>query len=153
VRAPQLFKGYVDSALDAEAFDEEGFFRTGDLGFVDADDHIAITGRLKDVIIRMGENISAKEVEDILHEHPKVADVAVVGLPDPRLGERVCAVVASRDPAEPISFEEMVAFLLSQRLMKQKFPEQLEIVDRVPRNPSGKILKTELRARFASSSA
>jgi acyl-CoA synthetase (AMP-forming)/AMP-acid ligase II len=153
VRAPQLFKGYVDPALDADAFDEEGFFRTGDLGFVDADDHIAITGRLKDVIIRMGENVSAKEVEDVLHDHPKVADVAVIGLPDARLGERVCAVVESRDPAEPLSFDEMVTFLLSQRLMKQKFPEQLEIVDRVPRNPSGKILKTELKERFASSSA
>ena len=94
VVGPQLFRGYLDSALDAEAFDEEGFFRTGDLGNQDADGFIAITGRLKDVIIRKGENISAKEVEDLLYTHPKVADVAVIGLPDPKLGERCCAVVA-----------------------------------------------------------
>jgi len=103
------------------------------------------------VIIRMGENISAKEVEDILYQHPKVADVAVIGLPDPRLGERVCAVVQSKESARPLGFDEMIEFLLAQQLMKQKFPEQLELVETVPRNPSGKILKNDLRERFASS--
>jgi acyl-CoA synthetase (AMP-forming)/AMP-acid ligase II len=150
VRGPQLCKGYVDRALNTDAFDGDGFFRTGDLGFVDADGFVAITGRLKDVIIRMGENISAKEVEDLLYQHPKVADVAVIGLPDPRLGERVCAVVQSKESANPLGFDEMVEFLLAQQLMKQKFPEQLELVEVVPRNPSGKILKNDLRERFAS---
>jgi acyl-CoA synthetase (AMP-forming)/AMP-acid ligase II len=149
VRGPQLCRGYVDAELNSEAFDSDGFFRTGDLGFVDASGYVAITGRLKDVIIRNGENISAKELEDVLYEHPKVADVAVIGLPDPRVGERVCAVVQSEDGAPPLGFDEMVEFLLSHKLMKQKLPEQLELVDRVPRNPSGKILKNDLRERFA----
>jgi acyl-CoA synthetase (AMP-forming)/AMP-acid ligase II len=103
------------------------------------------------VIIRKGENISAKEVEDLLYGHPKVADVAVIGLPDPALGERCCAVVASRDSSDPLRFEEMVAFLGDAALMRQKFPEQLELVDALPRNPSGKVLKTELRDRYGAS--
>lgn len=152
VRGPQLCKGYVDPALNAEAFDSDGFFRTGDLGLVDADGYVAITGRLKDVIIRMGENISAKEIEDVLYEHPKVADVAVIGLPDPHLGERVCAVVQSKDGEAPLGFDEMVQFLRSHKLMNQKLPQQLEAIDQVPRNESGKILKDVLRERFAPSS-
>ena len=82
-KGPQLMLGYLDASLDADAFDDEGYFRTGDLGTLDADGYVTITGRLKDVIIRKGENISAKEVEDLLYTHPKVADVAVIGLPDP----------------------------------------------------------------------
>ncbi|MEN8161326.1 MAG: AMP-binding protein [Myxococcota bacterium] len=147
VRAPQLCRGYLDSSLDAEAFDADGFFRTGDLGSLDAEGYVTITGRLKDVIIRKGENISAKEIEDLLYTHPKVADAAVIGLPDPALGERCCAVVACR--GEPLGFEEMVAFLAEQRLARQKLPEQLELVDEVPRNASGKIEKKALRERFA----
>jgi cyclohexanecarboxylate-CoA ligase len=147
---PQLFRGYVDSSLDAEAFDDEGWFRTGDLGNVDADGYVTITGRLKDIIIRKGENISAKEIEDVLYTHPKVGDVAVIGLPDPSQGERACAVIAPKDPADPITFEEMSGFLREQGLMTQKIPEQLEIVETVPRNPSGKILKHKLRERYAA---
>jgi cyclohexanecarboxylate-CoA ligase len=147
LRAPQLCRGYLDASLDAEAFDAEGFFRTGDLGRLDAEGYVTITGRLKDVIIRKGENISAREIEDLLYTHPKVGDVAVVGLPDPVLGERCCAVVAC--PGEPLGFEEMVGFLKEQRLARQKLPEQLELVDEVPRNAAGKIEKRVLRERFA----
>jgi acyl-CoA synthetase (AMP-forming)/AMP-acid ligase II len=147
VRAPQLFRGYLDASLDAAAFDAAGFFRTGDLGCLDADGFVTITGRLKDVIIRKGENISAREIEDLLYTHPKVGDAAVIGLPDPALGERCCAVVAC--PGEPLGFEEMVAFLAGHRLARQKIPEQLEIVDAVPRNAAGKIEKRALRERFA----
>lgn len=150
VKGPQLFRGYLDASLDAEAFDAEGFFRTGDLGALDADGCIAVTGRLKDVIIRKGENVSAKEVEDLLYRHPKVEDVGVIGLPDPARGERVCAVVACAESEDPLGFGEMVSFLKDQGLMVQKIPEQLEIVDEVPRNPTGKILKHELRERYAS---
>ena len=149
VKGRQVFRGYVDASLDADAFDEDGYFRTGDLGRQDADGYVVITGRLKDIIIRKGENISAKEVEDLLYTHPKVADVAVIGLPDPQLGERCCAVVASRDPADALGFEEMVSFLREQGLMNQKIPEQLELVDTVPRNPSGKILKHVLREQYS----
>jgi acyl-CoA synthetase (AMP-forming)/AMP-acid ligase II len=149
VRGPQLFRGYVDAALDAEAFDAQGFFRTGDLGRLDAEGYVVITGRLKDVIIRKGENISAKEVEDLLYGHPKVGDVAVIGLPDPRLGERCCAVVACVDPADPLGFDEMVAFLKARGLMLQKIPEQLEFLPELPRNVAGKVLKRDLRDRYA----
>jgi cyclohexanecarboxylate-CoA ligase len=147
VRGPQLCRGYLDPSLDAEAFDADGFFRTGDLGSLDAEGFIRITGRLKDVIIRKGENISAQEVENLLYGHPKVADAAVIGLPDPALGERCCAVVAC--PGEPLGFEEMVGFLKAQRLARQKIPEQLELVETVPRNASGKIEKRALRERFS----
>jgi cyclohexanecarboxylate-CoA ligase len=150
VTGPQVCRGYVDPALTAEGFDEEDFFRTGDLGFVDAEGYVVITGRLKDVIIRKGENISAKEVEDLLYQHPKVGDVAVIGLPDPKSGERCCAVVAPKDKNDPLSFEEMAAFLKDQQLMVQKIPEQLEIVDELPRNPTGKILKHKLREHYAT---
>jgi acyl-CoA synthetase (AMP-forming)/AMP-acid ligase II len=94
-KGPQVTAGYLDPALDADAFDEHGWFRTGDLGRVDQAGNLTITGRLKDVIIRKGENISAKEVEDLLFTHPQVADVAVVGLQDAERGERVCAVVVT----------------------------------------------------------
>ncbi|MFQ5513954.1 MAG: AMP-binding protein [Myxococcota bacterium] len=149
VRGPQLCKGYLDEALDAEAFDAQGFFRTGDLGRLDEDGYVVITGRLKDVIIRKGENISAKEVEDLLHQHPEIAEVAVIGLPDPARGERCCAVVVPRAPERPIRFEEMVRFLEEKKLMIQKIPEQLELVDALPRNPTGKVLKQELRKRYS----
>ena len=148
-RGPNLFRGYLDASLDDAAFDAQGFLRTGDLGHLDADGFLTITGRLKDVIIRKGENIPAKEVEDLLYRHPKVADVAVIGLPDPASGERCCAVVACRREDDPLDFEEMKQFLLAQELMVQKIPEQLEIVSTLPRNPTGKILKHELRARYA----
>jgi non-ribosomal peptide synthetase component E (peptide arylation enzyme) len=147
LRAPQLFRGYLDASLDAEAFDAAGFFRTGDLGRVDSEGYLTITGRLKDVIIRKGENISAREIEDLLYTHPKVADAAVIGLPDPALGERCCAVVACR--SEPLGFQEMVEFLAAHQLARQKIPEQLEIVDSVPRNAAGKLEKRALRERFS----
>ncbi len=151
VRAPQLFRGYVDPGLDEAAFDADGYLRTGDLGHMDAEGYVVITGRLKDVIIRKGENIPAREVEDLLSQHPKVLDVAVIGLPDPRTGERCCAVVACRPGVPPLELGEMQAFLREHELMTQKIPEQLEQVDEIPRNATGKILKHELRARYAES--
>jgi non-ribosomal peptide synthetase component E (peptide arylation enzyme) len=135
--------------LDSDAFDEEGYFRTGDLGELD-DGYVIITGRLKDVIIRKGENISAKELEDLLHTHPKVAEAAVIGLPDPSSGERACAVVASRDASDPLEFREMVEFLKSKGIMTQKLPEQLELIDVLPRNPTGKVLKHQLQEKYKS---
>jgi non-ribosomal peptide synthetase component E (peptide arylation enzyme) len=148
-KGPQLMKGYLDSSLDAAAFDEEGWFRSGDLGTLDAQGNVRITGRVKDIIIRNMENISAKELEDILFTHPKVTDVAVVGLPDPRTGERACAVVVPASADDPPALQELCRYLLDQGLMKQKLPEQLELVDALPRNPTGKIVKFELRDRFS----
>ncbi|MCA1833343.1 MAG: AMP-binding protein [Actinomycetota bacterium] len=147
-KAPQMMKGYLDSSLDVEAFDEDGYFRTGDLGRLDENGFLAITGRLKDIIIRKGENISAKELEDFLFTHEKVADVAVIGLPDAESGERACAVVVCKDAGNALTFDEMVSFLKGKGLIIQKLPEQLEIVDALPRNPAGKVVKMELRTRF-----
>jgi cyclohexanecarboxylate-CoA ligase len=147
-KAPQMMLGYVDPELDAHAFDVDGYFHTGDLGTIDADGFVRITGRLKDIIIRKGENISAKEIEDLLFTHADVADVAVIGLPDVERGERVCAVVVSASGERPLGFEEMVDFLKGAGLMVQKLPEQLEVVSELPRNPTGKVLKRDLVARY-----
>jgi acyl-CoA synthetase (AMP-forming)/AMP-acid ligase II len=149
VRGPMLCRGYTDPALTAEAFDAEGFFRTGDLGHVRADGHVVLTGRKKDLIIRKGENVSPRELEDLLATHPSVAAAAVIGLPDAERGERVCAVVELRPGAAPLTLGEVVAFCRRAGLMAQKIPEQLEVVEALPRNATLKILKHELRARFA----
>jgi acyl-CoA synthetase (AMP-forming)/AMP-acid ligase II len=150
LRGPMVFKGYTDASLNAAAFDDDGYYRTGDLGRLREDGHLALTGRLKDVIIRKGENISAREVEDLLFTHPKVADVAVIGLPDRERGERVCAVVERRPGADDLEFGEMTAHLRDAHLMAQKIPEQLEIVDALPRNDTlRKVLKYRLRAEYA----
>ncbi len=147
-KAPQLMRGYLDSALDAEAFDENGYFRTGDLGRLD-DRNVVITGRVKDIIIRKGENISAKEVEDLLFTNAKVADVAVIGLPDPSSGERACAVVVPKTADDPLTMQEMQAFLNAAGLRAQAIPEQLETVGTLPRNPAGKVLKQDLRKVYS----
>lgn len=149
VKGPLVTKGYLDPALDAAAFDDDGWFRTGDLGVVDEKGNVTITGRLKDVIIRKGENIPAKEVEDLLFAHPKVADVAVVGLPDAERGEMACAVVVPAEGQGPVTLEEMTSHLTGAGLISRKLPERLELVDGLPRNPTGKILKFELQKRFS----
>jgi acyl-CoA synthetase (AMP-forming)/AMP-acid ligase II len=148
-KAPQLMRGYLDASLDDDAFDDDGYFRSGDLGVQDEDGNLTITGRVKDIIIRNMENISAKEVEDLLYTHDKVGDVAVIGLPSERTGEMVCAVVAPAEGAGPLEFDEMVGHLTAQGLRKQALPERLEIVDAVPRNPTGKIVKYELVDRYS----
>jgi len=150
VKGPMLFRGYVDSSLDPDAFDGDGWFRTGDLGFQDADGYIAITGRLKDVIIRKGETISAKEVEDLLFTHPGIGDVAVIGLQDDTSGERACAIVVPADKEAPPNLEDIFDFCTGAGLMTQKVPEQLEIVDVLPRNATGKVLKHELRKQYTA---
>ena len=149
LKGPMVFKGYTDESLNADAFDADGWFRTGDLGHLDPDGHVVLTGRLKDVIIRKGENISAKEIEDLLYQHPKVGDVAVIGLPDRERGERVCACVETAEGSDDLGFDEMVTYLKGADLMVQKIPEQLEILERLPRNNTlGKILKTDLRDMY-----
>jgi non-ribosomal peptide synthetase component E (peptide arylation enzyme) len=144
-----MMRGYLDASLDAAAFDEDGWFRTGDLGVIDEQGYVRITGRVKDVIIRKGENVSAAEVENLLYEHPKVADVAVIGLPDAERGEMVCAVVATAEGSDPIAFDEMVEYLKGTGLRMQALPERLELVDAMPRNATGKIPKHELRKTYA----
>jgi acyl-CoA synthetase (AMP-forming)/AMP-acid ligase II len=143
-------KGYTNPELTEQAFDENGYFRTGDIGHLRADGHVVLTGRIKDIIIRKGENISAKEIEDLLYAHPGVGDVAVIGLPDRERGERVCAVVERPAEGEVITFEELVSYLGEQGLTRFKTPEQLEVVDSLPRNETlRKVLKYQLRDTFA----
>ena len=145
-----VFHGYTDPSLDAAAFDDDGYFRTGDLGNLRPDGHLVITGRLKDVIVRKGENVSATEVEAVLYKHPKVAEVAVIGLPDRERGELVCAVVQLADGAEPLTLSELVAFCRAAGLMTQKIPEQLEVRTDWPRAGTGKIVKKALRDEYAA---
>jgi cyclohexanecarboxylate-CoA ligase len=148
VAGPMVAKGYIDPELSAAAFGDDGFFSTGDRGYLRDDGHLVLTGRTKELIIRKGENISPREIEDLLQTHPRVAAVAVIGLPDRERGERVCAVVETPAGADPLTFVEMQQFCRDAGLMAQKIPEQLEVVDALPRNATMKILKHELVARF-----
>ncbi|OBJ26894.1 class I adenylate-forming enzyme family protein [Mycobacterium sp. 1245801.1] len=147
LKGPQCFLGYADPALDADAFDDEGWLRTGDLGLIDADGNVRVTGRTKDAIIRNAENISALEIENALATHPDVADVAVIGIPDPRTGERVCAVVVPAT-ADGVTLESLVRHCQSRGLSRYKHPEHLVVVETLPRNQFGKVIKKELRAAF-----
>jgi cyclohexanecarboxylate-CoA ligase len=144
---PQMCVGYLDQRLMESSFAPDGFLRTGDLGIVDAEGYVRVTGRKKDIIIRKGENLSAKAIEDVLHEHPAIADAAVIGVPDPISGERVCACVVLRDGAD-LSLGSLRDFMESKQVMRQKIPEQLETLSTLPRNATGKVLKFELRNRF-----
>lgn len=150
VKGGAVCHGYLDAEHDKVAFDDDGWFRTGDLGVRNADGHITLTGRLKDVIIRKGENISAKEIEDLLYAHPSVAGVAVIGLPDRQRGELVCAVIETEPGNEPLSFEQMSDYLQQKGLARYKVPERLEIVEALPRNATLKILKYKLRDSYAA---
>ncbi len=147
-KAPQLMRGYLDESLSADGY-ADGWFRTGDLGVIDEQGYVRITGRLKDVIIRKGENVSAKEVEDLLYEHERVRDVAVVGVPDEERGEMVVAVLALEKDAAPLEMGEMPKYLKGRGLRVQALPERIEHVDELPRNASGKIVKNELRDRYS----
>ncbi|MFS8199450.1 class I adenylate-forming enzyme family protein [Streptomyces sp. CWNU-52B] len=153
LRGEAVCRGYLDPAQTAGAFDEDGFLITGDLGHLTGSGHLVLTGRLKDVIIRKGENISAKEIEDLLHRHPAVGDVAVIGLPDAERGERVCAVVeTSEQPpgTPPLTLSALSAHLRAEGLSPHKLPEQLELVDALPRNEAlRKVLKYKLRERYS----
>jgi cyclohexanecarboxylate-CoA ligase len=148
-RGDLMTAGYVDPALNAASFTPDGWLRTGDLGHLREDGHLVITGRIKDIIIRKGENVSARELEELLLGLPQIGDVAVIGLPDGERGERVCAVVETAEGSDPIELSEMQRYLRGSGLAVLKVPEQLEVVDALPRNGFGKVLKAELRARFS----
>jgi acyl-CoA synthetase (AMP-forming)/AMP-acid ligase II len=145
VRGPQRFLGYVDASLDEEVLDADGWLRTGDRGTIDAAGRVRIEGRSKDVVIRNAENVSAAEVEGVLAEHPAVADVAVIGIPDEQTGERVCAVVVLRR-GHALTLSELSRHCQLQGLARFKCPEQLVAVGELPRNTMGKVLKQELRS-------
>ena len=149
-RGPDLCLGYTDPALDAAAFDDDGWYHSGDIGVLDEEGYLTITDRLKDVIIRGGENISAAEVEEALQALPGVAEVAVVAAPDARLGEHACAIVRMLPDAAPVTLADVTAHLSGVGLARQKWPEQLRLVTDFPRTASGKVRKVELRAWLRS---
>ncbi|WP_097295850.1 medium-chain fatty-acid--CoA ligase [Escherichia coli] len=145
-RGPNVFMGYFDEPeLTARALDEEGWYYSGDLCRMDEAGYIKITGRKKDIIVRGGENISSREVEDILLQHPKIHDACVVAMSDERLGERSCAYVVLKAPHHSLSLEEVVAFFSRKRVAKYKYPEHIVVIEKIPRTTSGKIQKFLLR--------
>jgi acyl-CoA synthetase (AMP-forming)/AMP-acid ligase II len=144
-RGPRQFAGYRDASLDAEAFLPGGWFRTGDIGRFDADGYLIITDRKKDIIIRGGENIASREVEDLLVLHPGIAEAAVCAAPDPLLGEQVCAFVVPR-PGAHIDLDVVAAHFAGLGVARHKTPERVEVVTDLPRTATGKVKKTELRA-------
>ncbi|EFO1842960.1 medium-chain fatty-acid--CoA ligase [Escherichia coli] len=145
-RGPNVFMGYFDEPeLTARALDEEGWYYSGDLCRMDEAGYIKITGRKKDIIVRGGENISSREVEDILLQHPKIYDACVVAMSDERLGERSCAYVVLKAPHHSLSLEEVVAFFSRKRVAKYKYPEHIVVIEKLPRTTSGKIQKFLLR--------
>lgn len=150
LRGEAVCQGYLNGDESTDVFDPDGYLITGDLGHLTPDGYLVLTGRSKDVIIRKGENISAKEIEDLLHQLPGITDVAVIGLPDPTRGERVCAVVEQPPTAAPLTLPQLTAYLRTQGLATHKLPEQLELLESLPRNEAlRKVLKYKLRERYA----
>jgi non-ribosomal peptide synthetase component E (peptide arylation enzyme) len=151
-KGPTIFSGYFKSPeLTHKAFDEQGFYRTGDLFEIAGDQgqYYRFAGRHKDIVIRGGMNISSEEIENLLMSHAEVRDVAVIGLPDAIMGERVCAVVVQQ-PNASLSLPSLIEHLRNvKEVASYKWPESLIFVEELPRNPVGKVLKRELRDRYA----
>ncbi|MFK8021982.1 MAG: AMP-binding protein [Pseudomonadales bacterium] len=148
VRGPELFVGYLDAELNEESFTEDGWFRSGDLAQINEQGFVTIKGRRKDIILRGAENISAKEIEDLLFEHPAVSDVAAVGMPDPVMVERICVFIVPVSGSQP-SLADIVGFLQQHKMAKQKLPERIELVTALPMTASGKVQKFKLREDIA----
>lgn len=147
-RGPQMLVGYLHVEDEASSFDEQGFFRTGDLARMQDHQYLVVTGRAKDIIIRNGENISPKEVEDILVSHTQIAEIAIVGLPDTKTGERACAVIVTKGTDAP-DVDSLRSYLKAQGVASFKAPEQVVIWDALPKNDAGKVLKHQIRATLA----
>jgi acyl-CoA synthetase (AMP-forming)/AMP-acid ligase II len=143
-RGPSMFMGYADPQQTAEAITADGYFRSGDIGHLTPQGALVITGRKKDLIIRGGENISAKEIEDVLHTHPGVREAGVVSMPHARLGEGVCAYIIASGDAE-VDAQSLTSHVLGSGIARQKCPERFEFVEDFPRTASGKVRKDQLR--------
>jgi acyl-CoA synthetase (AMP-forming)/AMP-acid ligase II len=148
-RGPAMFLGYCEARQTAEAISDDGYFRTGDIGHITPEGALLISGRKKDLIIRGGENISAKEIEDVLHAHPGVEEASVVAMPHERLGEGICAYIILKPHAAPDE-AALKAHVAASGLAKQKIPELFEFVTELPRTASGKVRKDQLRARIGA---
>ncbi|HEY1077061.1 MAG TPA: AMP-binding protein, partial [Fontimonas sp.] len=152
-RGPQMLAGYLHVEDEASAFDADGYFRTGDIARWRDERYLVVTGRAKDIIIRNGENISPREVEDLLIGHPLVAEIAIVGLPDARTGERACAVVVARPGGAGPDVAGLSAFLKGLGVAMFKAPEQVVLWDALPKNDAGKVLKHQIRAELLRTQA
>lgn len=150
-RGPQMLRGYLHAGDEEGAFTEDGFFRMGDLAREVPGGYLVVTGRAKDIIIRNGENIAPKEIEDMLLDHPAIGEIAIVGLPDARTGERACAVIVPAGRHEPDT-AVLANFLGSRGVAKFKWPEQVELRSELPRNAAGKVLKHVLRKELSGGS-
>jgi acyl-CoA synthetase (AMP-forming)/AMP-acid ligase II len=148
-RGPQMLLGYLHPDDEGDAFDADGYFRTGDLGHWVDGHYLVVTGRAKDIVIRNGENIAPKEVEDVLLGHPDIREIAIVGIPDPRTGERACAVVVADRPPGP-GVADLRDFLQATGVAKFKWPEAVVVWDSLPKNDAGKVLKHQIRARLVN---
>jgi cyclohexanecarboxylate-CoA ligase len=153
VTGPFLFVGYLERLAMTRDCYEDGWFDTGDVAEIDDDGYLNITGRTKDVIIRGGENLPVAYIENVLYEHPAVSAAALIGIPDPRLQERACAVLVPEPGAPGASLADVQAFLAEKGVAKQYWPERVEIVEELPRTPSGKIQKFVLRRQFSEGPA
>jgi acyl-CoA synthetase (AMP-forming)/AMP-acid ligase II len=148
VRGPNVVRGYWNRPAETSEAFTDGWFHTGDLGYIDADGYVYVVDRLKDVVIRGGENVYCAEVENVLFQHPAVFDAAVIGLPDPALGEEVAAVIQPR-PGTGADADDIRAFA-AVRLAAFKVPTRVVLLDEpLPRNAVGKVLKRELRGKLA----
>ncbi len=150
VRAPNVMKGYWNRPeATREAIDAEGWFHTGDVGYFDDEGFLYLCDRVKDMVISGGENVYPAEVESVLYEHPAIAEVAVIGLPDEKWGEAVTAI-ARLVPGQELTLEALRSFA-GEKLARYKLPLRLHLIEEMPRNPAGKVLKYQLRERFAAS--
>jgi acyl-CoA synthetase (AMP-forming)/AMP-acid ligase II len=151
-REPSMALGYARIEDNEGAYDEDGFFRMGDLGRIVEGDHILCTGRKKDLIIRAGENISAKEIEDVIYRSPKVVEAAVVSMPSTKTGEAICAFIVPR-AGEALDVAEVAGMIATAGLARQKTPEHVQLAGELPKTPSGKIRKDLLRKLAATYAA
>jgi non-ribosomal peptide synthetase component E (peptide arylation enzyme) len=146
MKGPQMLVGYVHAEHDEVGFDADGYYRSGDQGQWVEGDYLVVSGRIKDIIIRHGENIAPKEIEDLLVEHPGIGEIAIAGLPDEHTGERACAVIVPVAGNTPPDLSAIRAFLDAKGVARFKIPEQVEIWDSLPKNDAGKVVKHKMRA-------
>jgi len=149
-RGAGMMLGYADAEENKKAHDSDGYFYTGDIGVRTEDNAILITDRKKDIIIRGGENLSAKEIEDVLHDHPQIKEAAVVAMPHERLGEGVCAYIIPESNNHQLDLSVVAEFANAAALAKQKIPEQIVLVKNLPRTASGKVKKDILRKEISA---
>lgn len=154
-RGPHMFSGYINAPELTEAvLDDDGWFYSGDLAQMDADGNIRIVGRIKDIIVRGGENLNSNQIDENLEGFPLITDHAIIGMPDERLGERICAFLVPRAGLDTVSKDELLEYLKSKNVHKRYWPERVELIDEIPRTESGKvkknILSSELERRIGT---